>query len=172
MQRVIAPQLYTLGLDETGRYSIMTPKPTHEILLYKHSNPTTEAYGFSLAMVASVVWVLWVLWAILPEWLLISLGIRWFPNRYVGVAYHEVTGLIYYLHGVSCYFCLFMWVLSLGTCFRRHLWMRWSSWSVRNTLLTSRPACCVIYTSIDGRGGASFAAAYNSRHHGYAWASE
>lgn len=59
----------------------MTPKPTHEILLYKHSNPTTEAYGFSLAMVASVVWVLWVLWAILPEWLLISLGIRWFPNR-------------------------------------------------------------------------------------------
>lgn len=161
-----------LDLDETGQQSIMTPKPTHDIMLYKHSNPTTEAYGFSLAMVASVIWVLWILWAILPEWLLISLGIRWFPNRCVEGAYHEVTGLIYYLHGVSCFFYLFMWVLSLGMYFRRHLCMRWSSWLVCKTLLTSRPACCVVYTSIDGRGRASFAKRYTSRHHGYAWASE
>lgn len=150
----------------------MTPKPMQDTLLYKHSNPTAEAYGFSLAMVASVVWVLWVLWALLPEWLLISLGIRWFPNRYVRGAHRVVTGLISFRHGVSCCYCLYMWVLSLGMCFRRHHWMRWNLWWVRNILLTSRSARCVIYTCINGGRGISIAWKYTSGHGAYAWASE
>lgn len=50
--------------------------------LYRHSNPQREAYGFALSIFASVIWVLWVLWAVCPEWLLIRVGIEWFPHRY------------------------------------------------------------------------------------------
>ena len=47
-------------------------------------NPKSESYGFALYIFASVLWVVWVLWAASPEWLLIQLGIEWFPHRYVG----------------------------------------------------------------------------------------
>lgn len=49
--------------------------------LYRHSNPITEAYGFSLATFALVLWVIWSAWALSPEWLLWAAGIEWFPNR-------------------------------------------------------------------------------------------
>lgn len=49
--------------------------------LYRHSSPITEAYGFSLAIFALVVWFIWSAWALSPEWLLRSIGIEWFPNR-------------------------------------------------------------------------------------------
>lgn len=62
--------------------------------LYRHSNPTREAYGFALSIFAVVVWVLWIVWALCPESFLIRVGIQWYPHRYVARSLTKVTGRI------------------------------------------------------------------------------
>jgi hypothetical protein len=42
-----------------------------------------EYYGFALFIVATVIMVLWMLWALVPDTVLQSIGIDWYPNRYV-----------------------------------------------------------------------------------------
>lgn len=92
----------------------------HDAPLYQHSNPTTEAYGFALSMATAVVWVLWVVWAITPEWLLMSVGIRWFPNRYAMPDLTLATGLTCCLHGALCSSFLFMSALCHITLLKHH----------------------------------------------------
>lgn len=60
----------------------MSPDNVKDASYYRHSNPTSEAYGFALYIFALVVWVIWIFWAASPEWLLIMMGIEWFPHRY------------------------------------------------------------------------------------------
>lgn len=68
--------------------------------LYQRSDAKSETYGFSLYIFASVLWVLWCIWALCPEWLLMDMGIEWFPRRewaYILVAWSLVVVLMTYL---------------------------------------------------------------------------
>lgn len=67
--------------------------------LYRRSDAKRETYGFVLYVFASVLWVLWCLWAMCPEWLLIRVGIEWFPRRdwaYVLISWSLVAVLTVY----------------------------------------------------------------------------
>lgn len=68
--------------------------------LYRQSNARSEAYGFALYIVSSVLWVLWVVWALCPDSVLVSLGIGWYPRRewaYLLVAWSLVLVLFTYI---------------------------------------------------------------------------
>ena len=72
----------SLSAHLLSRPASMSPDNVKDASYYRHSNPTSEAYGFALYIFALVVWVIWIFWAASPEWLLIMMGIEWFPHRY------------------------------------------------------------------------------------------
>ncbi|WFD44879.1 hypothetical protein MPSI1_003551 [Malassezia psittaci] len=71
-----------------------------DVSFYRRSNAEREAYGFVLYISASVLWVVINLWAVLPEAVLLAMGIEWFPRRewaYLLVAWSLVLVLTTYL---------------------------------------------------------------------------
>ena len=48
----------------------------------KASSRAPEFHGFVAWTSTALIFVLYILWALLPDDVIVRLGVRWYPNRY------------------------------------------------------------------------------------------
>ncbi|GAC71321.1 FOG: RRM domain [Moesziomyces antarcticus T-34] len=69
--------------DEKGlpAHSFRAVGPAEGAPVARTTPSSGEYYGFALFIFATVLWIGWVLWALLPDSVLLAMGITWYPNR-------------------------------------------------------------------------------------------
>ncbi|CDU25722.1 uncharacterized protein SPSC_05893 [Sporisorium scitamineum] len=66
-------------VDEKSNHSFRAAFPPSAPVAGSRS--TGEYYGFALFIFATLLWIGWIAWALIPDEVLQSIGVAWYPNR-------------------------------------------------------------------------------------------
>ena len=62
------------------------PRALPDHLRTPHGAKASEVYGIVGYLLSLITFVVWILWAYTPDWVLESLSITYYPNRYWAIA--------------------------------------------------------------------------------------